>query len=93
VRITCPAGSIDCAGTVQLGTRTNIRIGTRAARRIDLARALRYKVSQGKSKTITVTLGSDARTLLRRRGTYKVTLTLKPATATAVTRNLTLRRG
>jgi hypothetical protein len=30
---------------------------------------------------------------LKRRSAYKVTLTLKPATGTAVTRNLTLRRG
>ncbi len=93
LRITCPAGSRDCAGTVQLRTRTNVKIGKRAARRVNLARTLRYTVSQGKSKTITVTLSADARTLLKRRRTYKVTLTLKPASGTAVARNLTLRRG
>jgi len=93
LRITCPAGSLDCAGTVQLRTRANVKIGKRAPRRVTLARALRYTVPQGKSKTITVTLSSDARTLLKRRRTYKATLTLKPASGTAVTRNLTLRRG
>jgi hypothetical protein len=93
VRIACPAGSVDCAGTVQLRTRANVKIGKRVARRINLARALRYNVSQGKSKTITVTLSADARTLLRRRSTYKVTLTLKPAAGKAAMRNLTLRRG
>jgi len=93
LKISCPAGSIDCAGTVQLRTRANVKIGKRAARRVNLTRALRYKVSQGKSKTVTVILSSDARTLLKRRRTYKVTLTLKPAAGAAVTRNLTLRRG
>ncbi len=93
LRISCPAGSTDCAGTVLLRTRANVKIGKRAARRVILARTLRYKVSQGKSKTVTVVLSSDARTLLKRRRTYKVTLTLKPASGTAVTRNLTLRRG
>ena len=92
LRITCPAGSLDCAGTVQLRTRANVKIGKRAARRVNLARALRYKLSQGKSKTITVTLSADAWRLLKRRSSYKVTVTLKPATGTAVTRNLTLRR-
>lgn len=93
LRIACPAGGLDCSGTVQLRTRANVRIGKRAARRVNLARALRYAVSRGKSKTITVTLSSDARTLLKQRRTYKVTLTLKAAGGTAVTRNLTLRRG
>jgi hypothetical protein len=93
LKITCPAGSLDCAGTVQLRTRANVKVGKRAARRINLARALRYNVAQGKSKTIMLTLSSDARTLLRRRSTYKVTVTLKPATGKAVTRSLTLRRG
>jgi hypothetical protein len=50
-------------------------------------------VSQGKSKTVTVTLSADARMLLERRRTYRVALTLKPASGRAVTRNLTLRRG
>jgi hypothetical protein len=93
VRIACPAGSGDCAGAVQLRTRANVKLGRRAARRINLARALRYTVSQGTSRTITLTLGSDARTLLGRRSTYKVTVTLKPAKGKAVTRNLRLRRG
>jgi hypothetical protein len=92
VRITCPAGS-DCAGTIQLRTRANVKVGRGAARRVNLTRALRYDVAQGRSRTITVPLSSDARTLLKRRSTYTVTLTLKPATGKAVTRNLTLRRG
>jgi hypothetical protein len=91
--VACPAGGRDCAGTVQLRTRANMKIGKRATRRINLARALRYNVAQGKRKTITLTLSADARTLLRRRSTCKVTLTLKPATGQAVVRNLTLRRG
>jgi hypothetical protein len=93
LRISCPAGGLDCAGTVQLRTRTNVKIGTRRARRITLTRALRYTASKGKSTTLTVRLSSDGQTLLRRRGRYKVTATLKPVRGTAVTRNLTLRRG
>jgi hypothetical protein len=93
LRIGCSAGSLDCAGTVQLRTRTKVKLGTRAARRIDLARALRYQVSRGTSKTITVNLSSDGKKLLRRRRVYKVTVTLKAATGAAVNRNLTLRRG
>ena len=93
LRISCPAGSLDCAGTARLSTRTKVKLGTRAARRINLARALRYDVANGRSRTLTLSLGLDGRTLLRRRSTYKVTVTLKPATGHAVTRNLTLRRG
>jgi hypothetical protein len=93
LRISCPAGSLDCGGTVQLRTRGKVKIGRRAARRINLARAFRYTVSKGKSKTIAVNLGVDGRALLRRRSTYKVTVTLKSAEGEAVTRNLTLRRG
>jgi hypothetical protein len=93
LRIGCLAGSVDCAGTVQLRTRAKVKVGRRPARRINLARALRYTVSRGTSKTITVNLSLDGQTLLRRRNRYGVTVTLKSATGTAVTRNLTLRRG
>jgi hypothetical protein len=92
LRISCPAGGPDCAGTVQLRTRTRVRVGKRAARRVTLARPLRYKVAKGTSRTVAATLSLDGRTLLRRRSSYKVTLTLKPATGRAATRNLTLRR-
>ena len=92
LRISCPAAGADCAGTVQLRTRANVKLGTRAPRRITLTRALRYTLAKGRSKTLTVRLGLDGQRLLRRRGTYKVTATLKPATGTAVSRNLTLRR-
>lgn len=93
LRISCPAGSLDCAGTLQLRTRAKVRIGRRAARIVTLTRPLRYKVAKGASRTITVSLSANGRALLRRRSTYKVTLTLKPATGRAVTRSLTLRRG
>lgn len=93
LRISCPAGSLDCAGTVRLRTRTKVKVGTGAARRVTLARALRYKVAKGTSKTIALKLGVDGRALMRRRSTYKVTVTLTSAAGQAVTRNLTLRRG
>jgi hypothetical protein len=93
LRISCPAGGRDCGGTLQLTTRAKVKIGKRAARRITLARALRYKVSKGTSKAITVNLSLDGRALLRRRSAYKVTATLKSAAGAIVTRNLTLRRG
>lgn len=93
LRISCPAGSVDCGGTLQLRTRAKVKLGKRAARRITLARVLRYAVSKGKSKTVTVNLGLDGRTLLRRRTTYKVTVTLKSAGGATVNRTLTLRRG
>jgi hypothetical protein len=93
LRISCAAGSADCAGTVQVRTRAKVKLGRGAARQISLTRALRYKVSKGTSKTISLSLSLDGRKLLRRRGTYKATVTLKPATGTAATRNLTLRRG
>jgi hypothetical protein len=93
LRISCPAARVDCAGTLQLRTRAKVKLGKRAARRITVARALRYTVSKGKSKTITVKLGLDGRALLRQRSTSKVTVTLKPAGGTAVNRTLTLRRG
>jgi len=92
VRIRCTTGRAACAGTVTLRTRAKVKLGTRKAKVISLARNVRYSIAAGKAKTVTLKLGLDGKRLVARSRTQKVTLTLKPATGKAATRNLTLRR-
>ncbi len=93
VRISCPVGGAACAGTVTLRTRARVKLGTRKARIITLARSARYAIAAGKAKTVTLTLGLDGRRLVARSRSQKATLTLKPPKGKAATRTLTLRRG
>jgi hypothetical protein len=93
VRISCAAGGPECAGNALLRTRTPVRIGRRKPALLNLARTLAYNVPAGRSRTVTLVLSANAKTLLRRRGNHKVRLTLKPAKGRSTARNLTLRRG
>ena len=93
VRVRCAPGGPACAGSVTLRTRSKVRLGTRKAKLVTLARSVKYSLAAGKAKTVTLKLGLDGKRVVARRRTQKVTVTLKPATGTATTRNLTLRRG
>ena len=93
VRVRCALSGPACAGTATLRTRAKVKLGTRKAKVISLARSIRYSVAAGKAKAVTLTLGLDGRRLVARKRTQRVTLTLKPATGKAATRTLTLRRG
>jgi hypothetical protein len=92
VRVRCTAGGPACAGRLTLRTRAKVKLGTRKARVITLARTVKYSLPAGRSKTVTLTLGLDGKRLVARRRTQKVTLTLKPDAGKAPTRTLTLRR-
>ena len=74
-------------------TRRPVRIGRAKPRLVNLVRIVKYTVAQGKSRTLTLGLSLDAKRLLRRSRTQAVTVTLKPASGKAATRNITLRRG
>ena len=93
VRVRCALGGPACAGTLTLRTRAKVRLGTRKARVVSLARAVKYSIAAGKAKTLTLRLGLDGKRLVARRRSQKVTLTLKPAKGKAARRTLTLRRG
>ena len=82
-----------CAGSARVTTRRPVRIGSAKPRLVNLVRIVRYTVAQGKSRTLTLPLSLDAKRLLRRSRTQAVTVTLKPASGKAATRNMTLRRG
>ena len=93
VRVRCAAGGPACAGSVTVRTRSKVKLGTRTARLVTLARSAKYALAAGTAKPVTLKLGLDGRKVLARRRTQKVTVTLKPATGAATTRTLTLRRG
>ena len=93
VRVSCPVTGADCAGTLTLRTRAKVKLGSRKAKLVTLARTVKYAVAKGKAKTLTLTLGLDGKNLVRRKRTQAVTLVLKPATGKSATKNLTLRRG
>ena len=93
LRVSCAAGARDCAGTVRLRTSTPVRIGRRRPALVNLARALKYTVQEGRSRTVVLVLSADGKRLLLRRATHRVRVSLAPAKGTAVARNLTLRRG
>jgi len=93
VRVSCPVGGADCAGTLTLRTRAKVKLGSRKAKLITLARTVKYSVAKGKAKTLTLSLGLDGKNLVKRKRTQAVTLILKPTTGKSATKNLTLRRG
>lgn len=93
VRVSCPVGGADCAGTLTLRTRAKVKLGKRKAKLITLARSVKYSVAKGKAKTLTLSLGLDGKNLVKRKRTQAVTLVLKPTTGKSATKNLTLRRG
>jgi len=92
VRVSCPSRST-CAGTLTLRTRAKVKLGTRKAKVISLARSAKYSIAAGKAKTVTLRLGLDGKRVVARSKSRKVTLTLKPAKGKAATKTLTLRRG
>ena len=80
MRVSCPVGGADCAGKLTLRTRAKVKLGSRKAKLVTLARTVKYAVAKGKAKTLTLTLGLDGKNLVKRSRTQKVTLVLKPAT-------------
>jgi hypothetical protein len=91
VVITCAASTSSCSGKISLRSALKLRVG-RKLKTVTIARDATYTVTAGKRKTLTLTLGSEARTLLKRRSSLRVKVTLKPARGASSTRTLTLRR-
>jgi hypothetical protein len=91
VRITCPAGPLACGGKLHVRSKARVKIG-KSRRILLVARVVSYDVPAGGRKTLRLKLGSGARTLMRARRTLRVTVTLKPSSARAVKRDLTLAR-
>ena len=93
VRISCPAGGAGCAGKLTLRTRAKVKLGSRKAKLVTLARTVKYSIAKGKAKTLTLSLGLNGKNLVKRKRTQAVTLVLKPAKGKSATKNLRLRRG
>jgi hypothetical protein len=91
VVVACPAGVQACKGRIALRSRAPVRIGGRS-RILTVAPVAGYDVAAGARKTVALKLGSAARTVMRKRRTLRVRVTLTPASGAAVTRDLTLQR-
>jgi hypothetical protein len=92
LKVSCPRTALaGCKGKVQLRSVLKLRLTPRGkAKIVTIARDTSYTVAAGKSKTLTLTLGSDARRVLRGRTSLRVKITLKPASGKTVTRTVTL---
>ena len=81
-----------CSGVLSVRSALKLRIGTRS-KLVTIVRDTRYSVAAGKRKTLTLALSREARSVMARRRSLRVRITLKRAgVAKAVTRLVTLRR-
>lgn len=85
VALACPAGAATCKGRLSLKTT--------AKKPVTLASAS-YSIAAGKRKTVALKVTSKGRSLLKRKRSVRVKLTVAPsgAGAKAATKTLTLRR-
>ncbi len=78
--LACPSGAATCQGKATLKAgKTTVATGT-------------YKISAGKRKTVSLKVSKKGRSLLKRKRSVRVKLTVAPKGATATTKTLTLRR-
>ena len=88
----CPrTAATACSGRLRLRSAAKLRLGRRL-KVITVVADRRYTVAAGKSTTLTLALGRDAKLALRARKTLKLVVSLKPATGKTVTKRLTLSR-
>jgi len=93
LRIFCDdARARACTGVVSVRSALKLRVGKRS-KVVTIAPDTRYTVAAGKRKTLTLTLTREARSVLAKRRSLRVKITLRPGgVAKAVTRTVTLRR-
>jgi len=89
--ISCATPRTSCAGRATLRSATRLRVGRRL-KTVAIARDASYTVAAGKRRTLTLSLGSETRTLLRTRRTLRVKIALKPKRGASATRVVTLSR-
>ena len=79
----CPAGAATCKGKLSLKTT--------AKKPVTVASAT-YTIAAGKKRTVSLKTTSKGRSLLKRKRSVRVKLTVTPSGAKAVSKTLTLRR-
>ncbi len=89
--VSCATSKTSCAGRTTLRSATRLRVRGRL-KSVMIARDTSYTVAAGKRKTLTLSIGSEARTLLRTRRSLRVKITLKPKRGASSTRVVTLSR-
>lgn len=90
VSLACPAGVATCTGRLTLKTASKVRVG--AKRSVVTLGTAKYSVAAGKSGRVRVSLTAKGRALMRRSKSVRVRITVAPATGTAKTKVVTLRR-
>jgi len=81
--LACPAGAATCKGKLSLKTT--------AKKPVTVASAT-YTIAAGKKRTVSLKTTSKGRSLLKRKRSVRVKLTVTPSSAKAITKTLTLRR-
>lgn len=92
LKLSCPAGTQPCSGTVTVRSAAKLKLGTRN-RTVVLTRSATYTIAAGKSRTVTLRLSADGRAALKRYRTIKAQVTLESTGGVTATRRLNLRRG
>ncbi|MBJ7329834.1 MAG: hypothetical protein JHC95_08055 [Solirubrobacteraceae bacterium] len=90
LRIACPAGGSACEGSLAIRTWGTVRIGSKR-RVVTLART-GYEVPAGRSRSRTLTLTREGRSLWRTTRRVFVEVSLYPSDGTPVHKKLALRR-
>lgn len=92
VTVRCTGGGT-CTGTLKLRTAGRVRLTKRAkARQLTLSQTVRYRVTSGRTATLTVRLSRNGSALLRRSSRVRTQVVATPAGKKSVTLTLTLRR-
>ncbi len=84
-------GTTTCRGSARLRTAAKVKLGKRT-RVVTLTGTTKYSVPAGKTANVRLTLTRDGRSLMTRYRSLRVSLEVRPASGSAVTRKLTLKR-
>jgi hypothetical protein len=85
----CEGSATACTGTVSVKSTSKVTVG-KGKKVVSVTKALKYTVAANAKKTVSLTLTSQAKSLLKKRKKLGVTITIKPTSGAAVTRKLTL---
>ncbi|HEX8714500.1 MAG TPA: hypothetical protein VF706_02940, partial [Solirubrobacteraceae bacterium] len=88
VKVTCPAGEASCVGTITLRTASAVSAGHGKKKAILTLASGSFTVTGGQAKTLTLHLGSPARTLLAHLHTLQALATLVAHDPTGASRTV-----
>jgi len=91
VQLSCAGSKTSCAGTLSARSTTKQRIGKRS-KIVTIAAPASYTMKAGAKRTVVLKLSRDARSVLSRRRSLRVRITLKPKRGAVVSRTVSLTR-